>query len=122
MARPILCVLMIFLLVSFCFASVCVAAEDPELLKARQDFAEHYFSAEAHLRLAWYLAEHEQKLTGFFVSESARRSHFDEATFAKAVRVVYHHDDFQNGPEAEASLLGELKSHPDNAKKHERLA
>jgi Tfp pilus assembly protein PilF len=122
MVRPMPRILVTLLLVSSCLAGFCSAAEDPGLLAARQDFAEHYFSAEAHLRLAWYLAEHGQKLTGFFVSEAARRSHFDEATFAKAVQVVYHHDDFQNGPGAEGALVDQVKSHPEDAKKHERLA
>jgi tetratricopeptide (TPR) repeat protein len=105
-----------------CLAGSLAGADDPGLLAARQNFAEHYFNAEAHLRLALFLAEHGQRLTGFFVSESARRTEFDEETFKRAVQAVYHRDDFQNGPEAEQALIRELASKPDVAKTHDRLA
>ena len=110
------------LLVSYGLSGPLRGADDPGLIAARRQFAEHYFSAEAHLRLAIYLAEHQRKLTGFFVSESARRNQFDEKTFAQAVQSVYHHDDFRNSPEAEEALVREVRSHPDDAQKHDRLA
>jgi tetratricopeptide (TPR) repeat protein len=122
MSLRVVRILSCLLIVSCLLARSSRGADDPGLAAARQEYAEHYFSAEAHLRLASYLAEHGQKLTGFFVSESARRSQFDEKAFAQAVQAVYHHDDFQNGPEAEEALLREVKSHPNDAKKHERLA
>ncbi len=118
MPRMLLC----SLFVVFALTGSSRGAEDPGLLAARREFAEHYFSAEAHLRLAWYLAGHGQRLTGFFVSEEARRSHFDEAAFAHAVQVVYHHDDFENGPEAERALVAELTKTPEDAETHRRLA
>jgi Tfp pilus assembly protein PilF len=118
MPRTFLC----SLFVVFALTGTSRAADDPGLLAARREFAEHYFNAEAHLRLAWYLAEHGQRLTGFFISENARRTQFDEETFAKAVQVVYHRDDFQNGPEAEQALVTELAKKPDDAETHRRLA
>jgi tetratricopeptide (TPR) repeat protein len=110
-----------FLVVLSCLAGSLAGADDPGLLAARRDFAEHYFKPEARLRLALFLAEHGQRLTGFFVSESARTD-FDEETFKRAVQAVYHRDDFQNGPEAEQALIRELASKPDVAKAHDRLA
>jgi tetratricopeptide (TPR) repeat protein len=122
MAMPSLRMFVSLVVVLSCLAGSLAGADDPGLLAARQNFAEHYFNAEAHLRLALFLAEHGQRLTGFFVSESARRTEFDEETFKRAVQAVYHRDDFQNGPEAEQALIRELASKPDVAKTHDRLA
>lgn len=99
--------LLLLLLCVLTFASP-LPADDAELDRLRDDHARRFFTPEAHLRLAKYLADHGQPLVGFCISEAARTDHFGEKGFAQAVRVVYRNDRFDNSAAAEARLRAEL--------------
>lgn len=98
------------------------AAADGALLAARQSYAEHYFDAEAHLRLAKALLDDGQPLVAFYVSESARRTQFEREQFDRAFRSVFKKDQFDNSPGAEAALLRQIDESPGEAKTRARLA
>lgn len=86
---------------------------DFELDKVRNDYAMHYFKAEAHLRLAKYLVAHADPLTAFYISEIARRENFPAEEFDRAFRVVFRDDHFDNSAAAEERLRTESARLPD---------
>ena len=92
------------------------AADEPTLATLRDSYAREWFKPEAHLRLAKYLADHGDRLTGFYISETARRGHFPAEMFDPAVRLVFLGDAFDNSPETEKRLQAELGREPEDVK------
>ena len=75
-------------------------APEPQLTELRQNFARHYFDPEARLRLARYLADHGQRLIGFYMSEECRHTLGDKS-FGPAHAKVFLDYDLSPAHEAE---------------------
>lgn len=103
------------------FAAPAFAA-DADLARLREAYARDWFNPEAHLRLAKHLADHGDRLTAFYISETARRSHFPEEVFDHAVRLVFLDDPFDNGLETERRLQADLEKSPEDVEKLIKLA
>lgn len=105
-----------FLILVVCLVPLCGRADVSELKKLRESYAREYFKAEAHLRLAKYLADYGDRLNAFFISETARRQHFPEEAFDLATRVVLRGDTFDNSALAEKRLRDDLAASPSDVK------
>jgi len=104
-------------------AFMCLAAAPAsELQTLRNGYALHYFDAAAHLRLARYVAEHDDRLTAFYICETARKSEFPQEEFERAYREVFHDDRFDNSTAAEERLLGDVAKAPEDTHARMRLA
>lgn len=114
--------MIIGLCVGALWLATATAVPQAALPEARQNYAEHYFDAEAHMRLAKALLDDGQPLTAFTVAESARRTQFEPEQFDRAFRSVFKKDQFDNGPGAEAALLRQIDKNPGEAKTRAALA
>ncbi|MFZ2492743.1 MAG: hypothetical protein WA208_14780 [Thermoanaerobaculia bacterium] len=93
-------------------ATGAASGSEAELDALRIDYAKHFFTPEAHLRLAKYLADHGWPLTAFNLSEEARQRHFSEREFARAARAVYRNDPFDDSSDAERALCEAIVTQP----------
>jgi tetratricopeptide (TPR) repeat protein len=90
------------------------SSEEVQLEAARTEYALHYFSVEAHVRLAKALYDQGERLQAFFILETARRDHFPQDEFDRAFRRIFRGEEFDNSPEAEAALRNRLAKSPND--------
>src|SRR5690348_579253 len=109
-------------LVAFSVAPIRASSDNPSLDAARADYALHFFSIEAHVRLAKALYDQGERLQAFYILETARRDHFSQAEFDRAFRRIFRGDNFDNGPDAEAALHTRLGQSPDDFDALNKLA
>src|SRR4051794_8751521 len=88
----------------------------------RQQYAIHFLDPKAHLRLAKDLMDHGDRLTAFFISETARQGYFPEEVFNPAFREVFLDDRFDNSADAEKRAAAAVAQAPDDPKKRMKLA
>src|SRR5579864_4630648 len=69
--------------------SLLASSDKGPLETARTDYALHFFSAEAHARLAKALFDKGERLQAFYILETARRVHFSQAEFDRAFRRIF---------------------------------
>jgi len=65
------------------------SSDKGSLEAARAEYALHFFSAEAHVRLARTLYDQGERLQSFYILESARRDHFTQEDFDRAFRRIF---------------------------------
>src|SRR5882724_4093647 len=118
MRKLLSCVCLLGLLI---FGMPSLLCADEALDAARREYAVHIFDINAHMQLAKQLHGHGQRLTAFFVLETAAER-FDEAEFKRAFRSVFLHDNFDNSPKAEAELRARLGDSPDDLATLTKLA
>jgi tetratricopeptide (TPR) repeat protein len=116
------------LLRCFCFLLLLAAyvpslsCADETLDAARREYAVHFFDVNAHVRLAKQLHDRGQRLAAFFVLETARREHFEQAEFTRAFRSLFLDDNFDNSRKAEDSLRTQLRLSPNDFEMSTKLA
>ncbi len=112
------------LLLSICLLSGSIAGlaqvRDPKLFELERDYAMRFLKADAHLALAKYYVDHGNPVEAFFISETARRTRFEEKEFNEAFYRVF--EGFDNSEAAERTLLAKHKSDPDDLATIDRLA
>jgi Flp pilus assembly protein TadD len=89
---------------------------------ARTDYALHFFSIEAHVRMAKALYDQGERLQAFYILETARREHFSQEEFDRAFRQIFRREKFDNSSAAEDVLQHRLAQSPNDFRALIRLA
>lgn len=95
---------------------------DDALQAARKEYVLHFFSCDAHVRLAKQQYDEGERLQAFYTLETARREHFGPTEFASAFRRIFLNDAFDNSPQAEAALKAKVDASPKDDKAVTKLA
>lgn len=88
-------------------------AQDSELDRLREELALHYLQPKPHMLLARHLYEQGERLTAFYVLESARRQLIPPEAFDPAFQEHFlGKEPFDDSPEAEARLKEAFRQDP----------
>lgn len=87
-------------------------AQSTNLADLQRAYAMRYLEPEPHMALAKYYFDHGDRIEAFFITETARRSRFEEKIFNPAFYRAF--DGFDNSKGAEARLLAEYARNPNS--------